>query len=102
DIRVQCVDKPSEAKLWQATNPEKRDFRLVSIGPAYKSTPLTDDGGGVYVAKIEKPSKGWMASFVELTFPSGGKYPLKFTTAVRITPDTLPFPKPKPSGRLPE
>ena len=37
-----------------------------------------------------------------LTFPSGGKYPFKFTTAVRITPDTLPFPLPKPSGKLPE
>ena len=32
---------------------------------------------------------------VELTFPSGGKYPFKFTTAVRVTPDTLPYALPK-------
>ena len=101
DIRVQCTDKPAEVKLWQATNPEKRDFRLASLGPAYKSTDLIAQNGGVYVAKIKAPEKGWTASFVELTFPSGGKYPFKFTTAVRVTPDTLPYPPPKPSGKLP-
>jgi hypothetical protein len=49
---------------------------------------------------VEKPEKGWSAYFVELTFPSGGKYPYKFTTAVRVTPDTLPFPAPKPTGKI--
>jgi PhoPQ-activated pathogenicity-related protein len=102
DIVVKCADKPTEVKLWQAANPEQRDFRLVALGPAYQGTELTDRGGGVYEARIEKPAKGWRASFVELTFPSGGKYPFKFTTAVRITPDTLPFPPPKPSGKLPD
>jgi hypothetical protein len=37
---------------------------------------------------------------VEMTYPSGGKYPFKFTTAVRVAPDTLPYPAPKPSGRI--
>ena len=101
DIRVKCTDKPSEVKLWQATNPDKRDFRLLSIGPAYKSTALKETGPGLYVAKIAKPPKGWTASFVELTFAGGGKYPLKFTTPVRVTPDTLPFPARKESGHLP-
>ena len=101
-IVVKCTDPPTEVKLWQATNPEKRDFRLAALGPAYKATTLTARGNGVYEAAIEKPAKGWTASFVELTFPSGGKYPFKFTTAVRITPDTLPFPLPKPSGKLPD
>ena len=101
-ITVKCADEPSEVKLWQATNPEKRDFRLEALGPAYKSTPLTARSRGVYEAAIEKPAKGWTAAFIELTFPSGGKYPFKFTTAVRITPDTLAFPLPKPSGKLPD
>lgn len=95
DIRVKCIDKPAEVKLWQATNPEKRDFRVMTIGKPFKSSDLTDRGGGVYVARIEKPAKDWTASFVELTFPSGSKYPFKFTTAVRITPDTLPYALPK-------
>jgi PhoPQ-activated pathogenicity-related protein len=95
DIRVKCVDKPSDVKLWQAANPEHRDFRVMTIGKVYTSTGLADLGDGLYVAKIRKPAQGWTASFVELTFPSGGKYPFKFTTAVRVTPDTLPFPLPR-------
>jgi PhoPQ-activated pathogenicity-related protein len=102
NITVSCADKPTQVKLWQATNPAARDFRLMSIGKAFKSRDLADQGGGVYVAKIEKPDKGWTASFVELEFPSGCKYPFKFSTAVRITPDTLPYPPLKPSGKLPK
>jgi PhoPQ-activated pathogenicity-related protein len=102
DIKVTSVDKPTEVKIWVATNPEHRDFRLMSIGPAYKSTVLTSTGDNVYVGHVESPEKGWTAYFVELTYPSGGKYPFKFTTAVRVTPDTLPFPVPKPSGKISE
>ncbi|HTS61287.1 MAG TPA: PhoPQ-activated pathogenicity-related family protein [Candidatus Acidoferrales bacterium] len=101
-IAVTCADQPAEVKLWQATNPDKRDFRLAALGPAYKDTPLTAKANGVFEAKIEKPAKGWTAAFIELMFPSGGKYPFKFTTPVRVTPDTLPFPLPKPSGKLPD
>jgi PhoPQ-activated pathogenicity-related protein len=100
DIRVTSVDKPTEVKLWAANNPEHRDFRLMTIGPAYKSTVLTSQGDNVYVAHLEKPEKGFTAYFVEMTYPSGGKYPFKFTTGVRVTPDTLPFPAPKLSGKV--
>jgi hypothetical protein len=31
---------------------------------------------------------------IELTFASGGLFPFKFTTAVRIAPETLPFGSP--------
>jgi PhoPQ-activated pathogenicity-related protein len=89
-IDVRTSDRPRAARLWQATNPKARDFRLRTIGPAYKDTPLTDLGGGHYVAKIDTPKEGWTASFVELTFNVGAPAPLKVTTAVRITPDVLP------------
>jgi len=92
DIRVVSKDKPSAVKLWQANNPEHRDFRLEAIGPAYHGSDLDDRGDGVYLAHVEKPEKGWTAYFVEMTYPSGGKYPFKFTTAVRVNPDTEPFP----------
>jgi PhoPQ-activated pathogenicity-related protein len=98
-IQVTCVDKPTEVKLWAANNPEKRDFRLATLGPAYRSTVLTGEGN-TYTGRIEKPAKGWTAFFVELTFPSGGPVPFKFTTAVRVTPDTLPFPAPPMKSRL--
>lgn len=90
-IRVQVVDSPREVKLWQATNPNARDFRLETLGPVWQSTPLADGGNGVYVGKVEKPSKGWTAFFVELTFSNGGPAPFKFTTQVSVVPDTLPF-----------
>lgn len=90
-IRVTAADRPTGVLLWQATNPRARDFRLKSIGKAYHSRPLADEGGGVYVGRIELPKQGWTALFIELTFDVGGSYPLKLTTAVRILPDTLPF-----------
>jgi PhoPQ-activated pathogenicity-related protein len=93
-------DKPTEVKMWAANNPEKRDFRLMTIGPAYKSSALTSADGKTWIAHLDKPQKGWTAYFVEMTFASGMKYPFKFTTAVRVTPDTLPFPAPKPNGKI--
>lgn len=97
-IRVVTKDQPAAVKLWQATNPEARDFRLETLGPKYTSTVLIDQGGGVYVGKVPEPAKGWTAFFVELTFPSGNPAPFKFTTQVRVLPDTLPF-KFVPKGR---
>jgi PhoPQ-activated pathogenicity-related protein len=96
-IRVQNSDKPSEVKLWQATNPDARDFRLVTIKDAWKSSPLEDQGDGVYLAKLEKPAKGWTAFFVELTYANGTATPFKFTTEVRVTPDILPHEYTKPT-----
>ena len=95
-IKVTSKDKPSAVKLWKATNPEHRDFRLMTLGPAYQSSELQDQGGGAYVGRITPPEKGWSAYFIELTYPSGGKYPFKFTTAVRVVPDTEPFPAYQP------
>ena len=89
-IRVQTETKPREVNLWQATNPKARDFRLESIGPAYKKTMLESQGQGTYVAKVTKPAAGWTAFFVELVFDSGDKSPHKFTTQVQIVPDVLP------------
>jgi PhoPQ-activated pathogenicity-related protein len=101
DIKVVTKTKPDAVKLWQATNPQSRDFRLMTIGPAYQSSDLQDQGGGTYVAKVRAPEKGYTAYFVELTYPSGGKYPFKLTTAVRVNPDTEPFPayQPNPANR---
>jgi PhoPQ-activated pathogenicity-related protein len=90
-IRAETRDKPSEVKLWQATNPDARDFRLETLGPKWESAPLSDQGGGVYLGKVPAPAKGWTAFFIELTFPSGCQVPFKFTTQVRVLPDTLPY-----------
>jgi PhoPQ-activated pathogenicity-related protein len=83
-------DKPKEVRLWQATNPKARDFRLDVIGPAYTSTVLKPDAQGRYVGKVDKPATGWTAYFVELTYDNGAPHPLKFTTEVGVTPNVLP------------
>jgi PhoPQ-activated pathogenicity-related protein len=90
-ITVATRTKPKEVNLWQATNPKARDFRLLTIGKAYKSSPLEPDGKGVYVGRVAKPESGWTAFFVELVFDSGDeKAPYKFTTQVQVVPDVLP------------
>jgi PhoPQ-activated pathogenicity-related protein len=103
-IVVDTVTKPIAVKLWQATNPKARDFRMAKIGPAYKSSDLAPVSPGHYVGQVSKPAKGYTAYFVELTFPTGGKYPFKFTTGVKVAPDTYPFAAPKvspPAGSHP-
>jgi PhoPQ-activated pathogenicity-related protein len=95
-IQVRPVDRPAEVRLWQATNPKARDFRLDVIGPAWTSTPLTPAPDGSYTGKVEKPAQGWTAYMVEMTFSGTGKYPFKFTTGVRVIPDVLPFAAPSP------
>ena len=88
-MRVTAKDKPAEVKLWQATNPDARDFRMETLGPKWQSAML-DPEGGSYVGKVAEPAKGWTAFFIELTFPSGKPEPFKFTTQVRVVPDVLP------------
>jgi PhoPQ-activated pathogenicity-related protein len=95
---VTVKDKPREVNLWQATNPKARDFRVDTIGNAYKSSPLKEEKPGVYVGRVSKPAEGFTAYFVELVYDSGGKHPFKFTTDVVVSPDVLPFTFPTRKG----
>jgi PhoPQ-activated pathogenicity-related protein len=99
-IRVQTnpLDPPSAVNLWQATNPSARDFRKnpypprhPAPTPVWYSSPLSDQGGGVYVAEVDEPPAGWTAFFVELVYDSGGTNPYKFTTEINVVPYNLPF-----------
>lgn len=91
-IVVDSKDKPTEVKLWQVSNPGARDFRLTSIGPRWKSTPLQPGADGRYIGRVDAPKRGWTAYMVEMTYPSGLLLaPFKFTTGVKVIPDVLPF-----------
>jgi len=92
-IRVKTQDAPTEVRLWQASNPEARDFRLQTIGAKWKSEKI-EAVDGVYVGRAPRPEKGFTAYFVELTYPAG-KYPLKLTTDVKVVPDIYPHAAPK-------
>lgn len=91
-LRVTADADPFEATLWQAYNPEARDFRQEEIGNAWEATPLEADGRGVYTARVETPEAGFRAFMVEARFKLERlPLPLTFTTEVQVVPDVLPF-----------
>lgn len=97
------VFTPTAVTLWEAYNPEARDFR----GPGnanYAPTAMEAKEDGLYEAVIEVPEKGWKACFVELTFAGPvEETPHKFTSGVRILPDVYMkdyVPGPAPKGFL--
>ncbi|USO00210.1 MAG: PhoPQ-activated pathogenicity [Phycisphaeraceae bacterium] len=94
-LRVTADAEPFEVTLWQAHNPEGRDFRQEKIGNAWTSTPL-EAQDGAYVAEVPVPDQGFTAYMVEARFNVDGmSLPLTFTTEVSVVPDVLPF-KDKP------
>lgn len=96
-LQVKTKTEPSAVRLWQASNAKTRDFRLMTIGPGWKDSVLAPKSKGTYEARVAAPSEGWTAYMIELTYPSGGKHPFKFTTGVKVVPDTLPHPAYKPN-----
>ncbi len=99
DIHVHAIDRPKEVRLWQATNPTTRDFRIDVLGPAWTSEVVEPVEPGHYVARAPAPERGWTACMVELTFDLGGPAPMKLTTRVWVTPDTLRHNAPQPKKR---
>ena len=91
-IIVKTFEPAARVRVWQATNPEARDFRLESLGPAWRSQTLEPIGDGLYLAYRPPPEKGWRAFCVELWFGPNtvGGYE-RYTTDVSIVPDVLPF-----------
>ena len=92
DIRFGTV--PDKITLWQATNEDFRDFRIETFGAGYKSiardtTALEPGSSRRY--RVESPNNGWKAWFLEMSYDVGFDRPLKLSTEIRVTPDTLPF-----------
>ncbi len=90
-LQVRTEDAPREVRLWQATNPLARDFRVDTLGRQFTSTTLQPRADGQYVATVSPPEEGWTAFFIEMTYDVGGIFPLKLTTGVAVIPDVLPY-----------
>ncbi len=92
-LRVTPTSRPKEVRLWQATNPESRDFRLERVGPIWKSQVLSPQADGSYVGTVQEPARGWTAFLVDVTFPTAGvlEPDQVYSTGVQIIPDTLPY-----------
>ncbi len=98
-IVVTAQDRPREVRIWQASNPNARDFRLDVIGKAWTSAPLPESAPNEWRASLAPPATGYTAYFVELTYDAhgkaqaaaGGAEPLKLTTTVSVVPNRLPY-----------
>jgi PhoPQ-activated pathogenicity-related protein len=92
-LRMTSTSTPKAVKLWQATNPSARDFRLETIGPVWTSQNLTPAADGSYIGVVQQPPTGWTAFLIEATFATAGvlEPDQVYSTGVQIIPDTLPY-----------
>ena len=93
-------DKTDDRAVVAGDESERAQFPVDTIGPVWTKSNLTDQGGGVFAAKVPRPDKGWMVFMVELEYPGAGTLPLHFTTEVSVVPDTVPFRKPGGLGAI--
>jgi PhoPQ-activated pathogenicity-related protein len=90
-ITVLSLDQPEQVLLWQAHNPDARNFMQARIGRAYTSTVLEESEPGVYKVKLDAPESGYTAYYIEMTYPSGLEKPFKFSSGVKVVPDVTEF-----------
>ena len=74
----------SQVLLWQATNPNARDFRDNVVGDIFKSSVLEDLGNGHYFAHLPRPASGATAYFIEVAFDEPDGLSFKFTSGVSV------------------
>ena len=90
-LSVTAETAPQRVRLWQAHNPDARDFRVQTIGRAYRAREIVARAENQYAVNVAAPAKGWTAFFIQLEFDVGAPTPLRLTTPAYVTPDTLPF-----------
>jgi PhoPQ-activated pathogenicity-related protein len=74
---------PVAAYLWKAAAPT-RDFRLMTIGEAWKSTPLEPTARGWYRGRVERPEEGYVAYYIEIEYPSALGFNYGLTTIMQL------------------
>lgn len=77
-ITVECKDKPIFLKLWESSNPTM-DFREAQ----WISKPLVLDGQKIDI-KPARPAQGYLAYYVEATFPSASHLPYALSTQITV------------------
>ena len=90
-ITVSSLDEPLEVLLWQAHNPNDRNFTQAVIGRDYQSTTLEEIEPGTYQVKLNPPEQGYTAYYVEMHYSSGISAPFKFSTEVKVVPDVTEY-----------
>ncbi len=91
-LEVRPSQPPREMVLWQADNPDARDFRLATFGANWRPVALSPDDDGVYRVSLEAPALGYRGWFVEARF--GGWWGVQqqiYTSGVQVRPQVLPY-----------
>ncbi|MCK0154139.1 PhoPQ-activated pathogenicity-related family protein [Alcanivorax sp. S6407] len=91
-LEVRPSQSPREMVLWQADNPDARDFRLATFGANWRPVALSPDDDGVYRVSLEAPAQGYRGWFVEARF--GGWWGVQqqiYTSGVQVRPQVLPY-----------
>ena len=71
---MKASGEPSAVKLWQATNPKARDFRVDTIGRTWKDHLFQPENGRVG-CKVDKPDSGLDRLFCRIDIPYGREVP---------------------------
>lgn len=99
-IQLDPNNLPDELLLWNAHNPDARDFRLYVIDRIWLARSVDIPDNGNVSVEIGTPDSGFTAWFVEATYNSDSDLPFKQTTGVVVTPDVYPFEPFSPSDSL--
>ncbi|XP_077869318.1 autocrine proliferation repressor protein A-like [Saccoglossus kowalevskii] len=95
---------PAAVKCFKARtlDDKRRDFRLLVADSQtgepiphpviWLSFPVKKLNNGEYRCEFPKPESGWIAFFIQATFPGPRDTVLEITTEVNIVPDVFPFP----------
>ncbi|MBN3860039.1 hypothetical protein GKC56_05905 [Neisseriaceae bacterium PsAf] len=90
-ISLKLSEKPKHITLWQAINKTDRDFRY-SCDIRYTPSDIkVDFRQKNYLIPIRIPKKGWVSSFIEVTFNDE----LIMATEALILPHTYPSHQPQ-------
>jgi PhoPQ-activated pathogenicity-related protein len=81
-----------QIRLWEAVNPEGRDFKSYVIGEeAWKMEEIELNESGSYTIPVSIPAQGYKGALVEVVFNPDSEFPLTLTSGTLVTPDTYPF-----------
>ena len=81
-----------QIRLWEAVNPEGRDFKSYVVGEeAWKKEEIEIGENGQYIIPIASPEMGFKGALLEVVFNPDSEFPLTLTSGTVVTPDTYPF-----------
>jgi len=85
-------DAGYQIRLWEAVNPEGRDFKSYVVGEeAWKMQELEINENGLYSIPIAAPDMGYKGALLEVVFNPDSEFPLTLTSGTVVTPDSYPF-----------